>query len=131
MNKVTVVVTFLQGETLTFTDKPFLEVIQTTFSEQHEALVPIKILFQKTEKVLYADKNIFSSLINDDISTEDAIAATQCDALVRNVYELYFDENGTTIFQNSLWKKIANKCILVDDDDFASFDWHETQFKTV
>lgn len=129
MNKVTVVVTFLQGETSTFTNKPFLDVICSIFSEKFENLVPIKIQFPKTGKILYADKNVFTALLRNDIATEHAVQYTQCDALVRNIDEVDF--NGFIVDPDSLWRKLANECMLVDDDHTITHPWDESKFKTV
>jgi hypothetical protein len=131
MNSVTVVVTFLQGETTTFIDKPFFEVIQSIFSEKFEKLIPLKITFPKTGKLLYADKTVFMALLSDDISTEDAIKATQCDALCRNIEEIHDPETDVYIDPGALWKKYNNQVVLLDNDCFIRQYWNETLFKII
>lgn len=131
MNKVSVVVTFLQGE-MTINEKPFLEVCKTIFtSEFKKSLIPVKILFPKTGKVLYADENKFQSFINGEISTEDLINAVQCDAVVRNNEDLFMNESGVNVEAGSLWKKIGNQCVLIHEDEHIAHIWDQSKFSII
>ena len=131
MNKVTIVVTILQGETATFTDKPFLEVIRSIFSDKFEKLVPLKITFPRTGKLLYADRTVFMSLLNDDISTEDAIHNTQCDALCRNIEEIFDKDQDFYVDAGALWLKKGNHLHLADEDFPIFMYWNENDFKII
>jgi hypothetical protein len=127
MNKVTIVVTFLQGGKTTIDGKSFTEALQIVFSEPLENLVPLKIEFPKTGKILYADKNVFEALLRNEITTEHAVHYTQCDALVRNIAEVDF--NGFIIDPDSLWRKLGKECMLVDDDHTITHPWDESKFQ--
>lgn len=128
MNKVSVVVTFLQGE-MTINEKPFLEMCKTIFtSEFKKSLIPVKILFPKTGKVLYADENKFQSFINGEISTEDLINAVQCDAVVRNNEEVFVKDSGVNVEAGSLWIKRGKDCVLIHDDEHVTSSWDENKF---
>lgn len=130
MNKLSVVVTFLQG-TMTINEKPFLEMCKTIFASDYKrSLVPIKILFPKTGKVLYADETKFQAFINGELSTEELISAVQCDDLVRNTEELFVKDSGVNIEAGSLWMKKGNECILVHEDEYIVYKWYESKFNS-
>lgn len=131
MNKVTVVVTFLQGEKVTFSDKPFLEVIQETFSEKFEKLVPVKILFPKTGKILYADKTYCVRFLEGKTTTEELVSASQCDGLFRNKEDILDKDYGMTIDAGSLWMKKDKVCLLINDDEYISVFYNEDEFKEI
>jgi hypothetical protein len=131
MNTVNVVVTFLQGETTTITNKPFLEVIRSIFAEKLEDFQPLKIYFPKTGKLLYADKTVFTAFINDEISTEEAIYKTQCDALCRNNQEIFDDGNNTYVDAGALWLKKGNNLRLADDDFEIFMYYNQNDFTII
>ena len=128
MNSVSVVVSFLQGE-MTINDRSFLEMCKTIFlSDMGTKLIPIKILFPKTGKVLYADENKFKAFINHELSCEELIAAVQCDDLFRNSEDLFIQDHGVTIEEGSLWMKRGYECILIHEDEHITHIWNESKF---
>ena len=91
-------------------------------------LTPIKITFPKTGKILYADENKFREFINGNLSTEELIAATQCDDLFRNSQDLFIQDHGVTIEEGSLWMKRGYECILIHDEEYVTHIWNESKF---
>lgn len=76
---------------------------------------PLKIVFESTGKILYADKAAFTSFLNGNITMQELIELTQCDELYRNTNDITTDD-GFTVDQGSLWKANDKEITLIDDE---------------
>jgi hypothetical protein len=90
---------------------------------------PIKFKFLSTNKVLYAHKETFMAYLDDTLSLEELILATQCDDVYRNSQEISFD--GAIIDEGFLWLRHQNKMVMADDDHFLDIDWNEKEFTVI
>lgn len=115
---------------LTVKNKPCKEAIKLAWDfvscKEDE---PIKFKFLSTNKVLYAHKESFMAYLNDALSLEELILATQCDDVYRNNQEILYD--GAIIEEGFLWLRHQNKMVMVDDDHFFDIDWNENQFTVI
>lgn len=131
MIKLTAEVTFMQG-TMTIQDKTFMQIAYTVFTADHGTkLVPLKIVFPQSGKVLYANEDKFHAFINGQISQENLIKETECDNLYRNKKELFCKDSGVIIEEGSLWMKKGKDCILIHEDEHLTHPYNEDIFNLI
>lgn len=127
---VNIKVFYPMGITLTVKNKPCKEAIKRAWDfvagPDDE---PIKFKFLSTNKVLYAHKETFMAYLNDELSLEELILATQCDDVYRNNQEISLD--GAIIDEGFLWLRHQNIMVMADDDTFLDIDWNEKEFTVI
>lgn len=78
---------------------------------------PLKMIFLSTGKILFLDKNAFSSYLNGTITQKELIELTECDELYRNNNDMQINDHY--IDKGSLWKGVKQQAILIDDDVYV------------
>ena len=120
----TVDVSFHYKETMTLkqTSRSFIDAVKFCFESpgirSHD---PIKVVFNSTKKVLYFDKNKFQAFANGEKDLEELVEETQCDGVFRNIVDIELRKDHI-IEHASLWKKVDNNFILIDDDQHIAVE---------
>ena len=118
------------GSTLSITDKSFKQAIRTVLNEELIKETPIKVLFPNSKKILYFDKQLFTSYIKGDIDQAELIESTQCQGLFRNTTKL-LTNTQEEIEPGTLWIKRNNVLSLINDDEYITCDYVDTIFVEV
>lgn len=127
MNKVTVVVTFLNGEVTTIKEKPFISAMSLLWTSLlYKDLIPLKIKFPQTGKILYADRAAFNAFLNDDIGIKELLEITECDGLFRSLHEMKCKDE--IIEAGSLWKRTNKSLELAENDYLYIADFEPDSF---
>lgn len=120
MSNVEIKVFYAKGIRLHIANRSFREAMKLIWvSPAFTNYDPIKIVFQSTGKTLYADKQSFINFLNNKLSMEELIEATQCDEVYRNTKELKTDDESI-IDCGSLWKATQKELVLIDDDNYVT-----------
>ncbi len=118
MSSVDITVYYSKTVLLSLKGKSFKDCCEIVFSSDlFGEQQPLKIVFNGTNKVLYADRNLFNDFLNESLSMFDLIQATECEELYRNKTEV-ITEDGFHIEPGYLWK-LKGQCVyMIDDDNF-------------
>jgi hypothetical protein len=116
MNKIpSITVKFLGNEAVVFKYGSLKDIAVKLLSHQQFInLNPLLIQFS-TGKQLYFDENEFQSFIDDEITAQQLMEATQCESLYRNMDDLV--SRKTTIDAGALWKCNGETLTLIDIDN--------------
>jgi hypothetical protein len=88
---------------------------------------PYKMVITSTGKTLYFDEGFFKEFNLGNISKQELIELTECDGLFRNKEEIGLI-GKLTIDAGSLFKRIDDKLILVDDDNYIAIEYPDANF---
>jgi hypothetical protein len=113
---VNVKVFYAKGIRLHIKNRSFKEAMTLVWnSPAFSDYEPLKIQFDTTGKILYADKQAFLHYLKEEIDIATLITQTQCDELYRNTKDYHAD--GYIIDAGSLWKLENKTLVLLDDDN--------------
>lgn len=118
---------FPKGVRLEIKNKFLKQIAEIICSKDVESKDPIKLVFNKSGKILYIDKQAFACYLSGEISEKWFIENTECDNLYHNKFELQSFE-GLIIDPGALWKAKGDKLTLVDDDCHATFKLNTIDF---
>lgn len=126
---VNVKVFYAKGIRVHIKNKTFMEAMILIWkSPAFSDYEPLKIQFDSTGKILYADRQAFLNYINGNVSLEELVQHTQCDELYRNTKEFKV-ENNLIIDAGSLWKLENKTLTLVDDDNIITTKYEISIFE--
>lgn len=97
---------------------------------EQNSIIPLKVIFPSTGKLLYFDDELFKEFTNGKIAQSELIEVTQCDGLYRNKESLRLKSNQI-IDEGALWKKDKDKLILIDNDDYISTLFDDKDFTEI
>lgn len=120
---------YVDGNRLGISERPLREAIGLIWSESKTPFtsVPLKIFF--SNKLLYADKNLFLAYQKEELDYDQLILSVECDKLFRNKHQVSGD--GISIEIGSLWKLKGKVLYLVDDDQDVVSELDEAVFELI
>jgi hypothetical protein len=121
---------YTDSSILTITDKSFRAAIKAVLNEEIIKVQPIKVFFTSTKKILYFDKQHFTSFINGDIDQPEIIELTECNGIYRNKVKLLTNTHEE-IDPGTLWKRNGNRLQVISDDDYIPCEFIEDLFEEV
>jgi hypothetical protein len=89
----------------------------------------VKMVFNNGD-VLYFDDAIVEKFINKIITYDELIGQLKCTDVIINK-NTFTTNKGIEMDEGALWKRIGNKCILIDDDHYVECEYLESIFESV
>ena len=122
---------YAKGIRVSMKDKSFKEAMHLIWdSPAFKDYEPVKMVFTSTGKLLFMDRQAFSSYLSGNLTMKELIELTECDEIYRNKQDFNTDSN-VCIDSGSLWKCTDKTLTLIDDDNFIETQLDLTIFEIV